>query len=586
MSLMSALRAAFGSTGSEVIIGPRPPIAAARASGRAAVAAKARRMGSRRRSVGAMMMEVSMALLIAALAAVGTQREIVRNSQINSANLDADLVAMYRQALQNYTDEFYPQLQFGQPIVKGTVTIPTGAGAGTIYEPTVANLIALGYLPASFQANLLTVADGALQHSITLQPAGCTGMACNVEGLVFIDRPVTLPEAGAGVNSLVLGQMMQRIGGAAGSSIDSTSGLVGASGSWTLPNPIAGAPAGVFGARFGSSTSSLGGFVHMNETRDPNFQNAVTIGGAANIGGALTANGAAQLNGATTVNNTLTVVGQTTANGIEANGRVRSAVEVGASDTLTCLRAALTASGNILSNAADCITRVSVTNAGVDLNSSTGVNRVSLSADNGSITARNGGGAQTVLVDGDTGRVTSQSLLLQMAMIAGTPCAANNEIVQDAAPSGTVLICRGGVWKRPGLDEQPLESPCFTAGTLAQTSTSEALICRGGRWRLLNDRVSSFVAMDVWSGNGNGSVPQPICGINGTPDISVAALQGGADYGGAPPRNRFEFRVSGSGPWTISPVMVDGTGTAYGTGFGGASYDFGWTATTYCRYAA
>ncbi len=535
---------------------------------------------------GALMMEVTMALLVAALAAVGTQREIVRSSQVNSANLDADLVSMYRSALQNYTDEFYPQLQFGQPIVKGGVTIPAGTGAGTTMEPTVADLIALGYLPPSFQANLLTVTGGQLKHNISLQPVGCSGLACNVEGLVYIDKPIVAAETGAGVNSLVLGQMMQRIGGAAGSSIDSTSGLVGASGSWTLPNPLAGSPAGVFGARFGSSTSSLGGFVHMNETRDPNFQNAVSIGGAANVGGALTANGPSTLNGATNINNTLSVSGTATTAAINASGQIASTNAVGASDTVTCLRAALSASGQILSRAADCITRVSVSNSGVDVNSPTGLTRVSLSGDTGTISAKNGAGAQTVLVEGDTGRVTSQSLMLQVAMTAGSACGASSEIVQDASPSGTVLMCRNGVWKRPGLDEQPLGGPCATSGTLAQTTTSEALICRGGTWKLLNDRVSSLVAIDVWSGNGNGIVPSPVCGTGGAPDVSVAGLQGGADYGGSPPRNRFEFRVSGTGPWTISPVLVDAAGNAYGTNFTGTNYDFGWTATTYCRYAS
>lgn len=531
------------------------------------------------------MVEVSLALLISAIAAIGTQRELARASQINTANLDADTIAMYRNALQQYTDEFYGQLQFGNPITKGTVTLPVGATPGSIYNPTITNLIDMGYLPPAFAVNLLTVNGGNLVHTINLLPAGCVGLACTVEGLVYVDRPILANESGAGINGVVIGQMVQRIGGAAGASVDTVSGVVGATGSWAVANPLPGTPAGVFAARFGSSMSSLSGYVRMNETRDPNFQNDVTVGGTVRVGGSLNATGPTTLSGATTINNSLSVIGATTAAAITASGQIKSSADVGSSDTVSCLRAALTASGNILSNSASCLTRVSISNSGVDINSPSGVSQISLSGDTGTVSIKNAAGAETLNADGASGRLTSQRLVLQAAMTAGSACSSASEIVQDSSPTGTVLMCRGGVWKRPGLDEQVLGAPCGGTGTLAQTSSSEALICRSGAWRLLNDRVSALVAIDIWSGNGNGVVPAPACGTGGLPDVSVSGLQGGADYGGAPPRNRFEFRVTGSGPWSVSPVMVDPSGNSYGSNFAGASYDFGWTATTYCRYA-
>jgi hypothetical protein len=92
--------------------------------------------------------------------------------------------------------------------------------------------------------------------------------------------------------------------------------------------------------------------------------------------------------------------------------------------------------------------------------------------------------------------------------------------------------------------------------------------------------------MEVWSGNGVGNVPRPSCGAGGTADILAAALQGGSDYGTVPPRNRFEVRVGGAGPWTVTPMMVDQSGGAFTADPSGVPYNLGWTAVTYCRYPA
>ena len=150
-------------------------------------------------------------------------------------------------------------------------------------------------------------------------------------------------------------------------------------------------------------------------------------------------------------------------------------------------------------------------------------------------------------------------------------------------------MCKGGFWRSPGLPEAVAGSSCAALGALARDATQQALICRvigaEANWVLLNDRVTPVVVADMWSANGIANVPQPPCGPGGTADIAVAALQGGADYGTLPPRNRFEVRVSGSGPWTVTPALVDESGNAYTTNASGANYDLGWTATTFCRYA-
>jgi hypothetical protein len=122
---------------------------------------------------------------------------------------------------------------------------------------------------------------------------------------------------------------------------------------------------------------------------------------------------------------------------------------------------------------------------------------------------------------------------------------------------------------------------------MAVDASDHALICRGGAWRLLNDRVGSVVSVATYSGAGVGSVPAPTCGAGGVADIALAPLETGADYGGAPPRNRFSLFPTWTGSaWTITPALSDSTGTSFTTSFASGAYTFSWMATTLCNYGA
>lgn len=528
---------------------------------------------------GSLMLEASLALIIAALAAYGTLRESLNQRAMESANQDADALSSYARALQNYVDEFYGPLQADAPVTKNGITLAPGDAEGQSRKPSVANLEAMGYLRGF--TNSVQFDDAArFTNAIQKWPAGCAGLSCNVDGFAFLDRPLYV-KGTSEVNGRTIGYMMARIGGNAGTSIEGvSSNVIGAGAAWTLPNPLPGAPAGVVGVRFGFSASTLSAYVRINDNRDPNLQGKLTVAGDVKAETNFAVGGDTDLSGK------LKVAGSTTVSTIDASGQIKSAAVVGASDSVSCLRAALQSSGDIVSRAADCVVRFVVRpgTGEVAVNDGAGAARVTMSGNTGSLNLKTAAGSDVIAMDGLTGRLTAQSLNAKSAGVSGSACSTEGDIVSDAAPTGTVLVCRGGLWKRPGLEEQARGGACSTNGRLAQSGTYEALICRSGTWHALNDRISSAVPREIWSGNGSATVPAPSCGPNGTPDIAAGAVHTGADYGGAPPRNRFELRVAGSGPWTVSPVLVDQSGNAYGSGFTGADYQFGWTATTYCRY--
>lgn len=537
------------------------------------------------------MVEMSLALIIASMAAYGTLREVVRSQAMRAADTEADTLALYRQALQDYVDENYGALQFGNPVTKNGVTLAVGTGVGQSMQPSVANLRNMGYLNAGFADVTLVVDGGVFRNVIQRQPAGCVGNACNVVGLAYIDTPITVRGGGADTDSIVLGQMLTRLGGLGGISVEGSTANVTANGAgWTWPNPVAGNPAGVIAARFGFGSSVFAGYVRMNDTRDPNLQGPLTVAGPVTINNNLTVNGTGTFTGAVTTTGDINARNITATQAINATGQIRSANAVGASDTLACLRAALESGGNIVSRAADCVSRVQISNAGVAVNSAAGTTRINLDGATGLLSVRTGAGAQNIGLDGATGRVAAQRFRATTTAAKDAACTDADDLVTDVDAAGTILVCKGGIWRSPGLPQGTAGAACTTAGSLARNASDQALICRfngvSSAWALLNDRVTAAVTVDVWSANGVANVPVPTCGAGGTPDISVAALQGGSDYGVIPPRNRFEVRVSGTGPWTVTPAMVDQNGNAYTSDPGGTPYDLGWTATTLCRYAS
>ena len=334
-----------------------------------------------------MMVEVTLALLISSLVAAGTVREMLRSQALRAADAEADTLVLYRQALQDYVDENYVALQFGGPVTRNGTTLTSGSTPGQTMQPSVADLRNLGYLNPGFADVTLAVDSGAYRNTIEQRPVGCAGIACNIVGLAYIDAPITVKGTGGNTDSVLLGQMLNRLGGVGGISVEgSAANITGAGAAWTWPNPVVGAPAGVVAARFGFGSSTLAGYVRMNESRDLNFRSGLTVSGAATIDNDLTVNGQGTFAGNVSLARSLSVAGDIEARRINAsqtitaNGQITSSSAVAATDTAGCSRASIEAAGDIVSRTADCAVRVRASNAGLTVNDAGGVSRIELDA--------------------------------------------------------------------------------------------------------------------------------------------------------------------------------------------------------------
>lgn len=233
------------------------------------------------------MLELSIALIISAVAAVFAIKMQVQASKLSFASIQGDNMLVAHAASAAYLAEFYAELQGNLPITKetptGPVTIPAGTGVGQIYKPTFAQLKSMGYLTASFseQSSFSNgPAPGSYQIQISRVPVGCELVAvnsCDIEGYLFADKAITA-SGSTDPDGPAIAAIVGPLGGFGGFSMNANSGTIyGNGGGWTWPNPLPGNPAGVVVAKFGFNSAGLRQFVRMNDTRDPNLQNTLTV---------------------------------------------------------------------------------------------------------------------------------------------------------------------------------------------------------------------------------------------------------------------------------------------------------------------
>lgn len=550
--------------------------------------------GSKRAQRGTTMLEISLALALSAMATAAALRTQQRDQMLQEHDLQGQVLKKIQDATNGYIYENYTQHQNLTQVTRNGFTLPGGTAAGQTLQPSVGNLISLGYLTSGVSPTAI-VNNGTYRIQLQRVPAGCAPATCNITGLVFLDAPVS-------VNGDVNGPGVGRILGAVG--VDGASSMAGTSANLTalsgasMPNPVAGTPAGIVGARVGfDSTGSLQ-FLRVADTRDPNFQGPVTVAGATtlsstlNVAGATTMNSTLNVAGNTTVGGTTTLNGPTTVNSsVYASGNVRSggAIEAGANGG--CARTSMGSDGMIRARNSGCVERFRVWGefGWATTADASGLDRVVMDGGMAQLQVRNGASSNTVVLDGNTGRVGAGILNSSISATANTSCAgfAENDMVMDSAADGTLLACRSGAWRRPGAQLAAQGAGCSVPGAFGVDTAQRGLICRNGAWRLLNDRVASVVPIANFSGAGAGFVPAPSCGSGGSPDLAVSSLETGADYGGAPPRNRYSMDTAWTGGgWNLNPVLRDSNGSASQTSFTGAAYSFAWTAMTFCNYGA
>jgi hypothetical protein len=492
------------------------------------------RRGVRAAQHGYFLLSFLLATALTSVVALRTLTLDLERQSIANGQIQGDVLTSIANAAHTYVSEQYTALQAGAPAVRNGTTVPAGAGVGQTRAPTIAQLNAMGYL-TNFSATGV-VNTGAYQIRIRAVPTGCVGAACDFEGLVYLDVPVTA--TGGALAQAQIGGIITRIGGNGGySPAEVPANIVGFG--WSTPNPVTGTPGGVVAARFGFGSSGLGQFVRISDSRDPSLQGPLTVAGPTTVNNNLTVGGTAAVTGDTSVGTCARILATTGRAGfgcadpndlpagytggvrtpdLVANGRILASdnpsaftgangnyviagVQGGVAEVRTSGRAA-----------ADRLTPLGQYAAGA----------ACAAADEGSIARRSAG----------TGLVVCQASVwtaLQTRANVGDACSPNG----SSATSGTgvSLLCVNGQYVgmdtiiRSGTPGQACTAPGTTA--IDTSNNNETLICRanlaGGavRYMRLRDMTShlAFVsALEVtdFTVSASGQVNKPSCNAGAT----------------------------------------------------------------------
>jgi len=235
-----------------------------------------------RRQAGFALMELTLALIVSAVLAAAALEMNLQANRMAFMQIEADNMSALAAAGSALASEKFTELQSGTALSRNGKTLNPGTNAGQTYAPAIADLIALGYLSASFPAQAVFNNGQAGNYRVNIwrEPAGCELVqvtSCDVVGWVYIDTPITA-NGSTEPDGPAISTIVKRLGGSGGFSLNINPGTINGAGmAWSRANPVGGTPAGVVAARFGYVSSGLGQFVRVNDTRDPNLRGKLTV---------------------------------------------------------------------------------------------------------------------------------------------------------------------------------------------------------------------------------------------------------------------------------------------------------------------
>ncbi len=502
-----------------------------------------------RKQAGFLMLEASLAMLITLAAAGLAFWSTYRADTASQAMMQADSLANIAHAAETLVMEHYDSYQAGLPVTRNGVTLPCSGvscnASGEALTPTLQNLrdMALGLTVGSDFGSYKSLTNATYITSIQRIPAGCAaapnpldGRACNITGLVCMDQPIR--DFGAAVGDLDgfgLGKIIGKLGGDGGASIPgSQANITGAGGAWTAANPFVGTPAGIVCARFGFGSAAFGNFLRIRDTRDPNFQNNLTVGGniAAPTGtvGAGTGNNGVDcrlgeiLTSGAFWSRTATCIKRAWVDG--ANG------EIGVADTTGVTRATLQDTGEILSRDAAGIVKAGFTYAGAE--SQAKADRVETNAGTAGLRPN--------------GEAFGNSLVINTSAASGGACPTNDAMVWgNGANNLRLLKCVANVWVTTGATVGNVGGACATNGELGETPAKVSIICVGSTWQTTTSRMGSWAVSNQYFVGHGSVVPKPTCGSGSIPKIIAVPKGINTTY------VLQNFDVTDNGPsWTTS----------------------------------
>ncbi len=531
-----------------------------------------------RRQRGNALVFALLGLLISALGAAGVIEGNRLQARREAGNGEATILDNLRGAVNNAIFDGMGLIQAGAAFSKNGVTItPVDVDGQLVWQPSVPQLAAMGYLPPGWTAITSTLNDAPYAIAFSRVPAGCVAAVCNIEGHVVLMGPIR-EGSGGDSDGAVIGPILARIGADSGVSLPMAPAQIqGFGNTWTLANPVAGQPAGVVAVRVGTGSSGFGQFVRIGDTRDPNLQGNLTVAG-----------------------NTLFGDGTTTSEFRSALQVDAQPVELRDASGNACVRlradgvvdilcsGSLSASTGVFQDTAGHITTIAAT--GLVTNGSVaaegGLSTPAMTAFGaadpqalvvkaGDLFVRNPAGTALLRVaaNGDvtagndlvaTGAVTAQRLTLSATVNEGDACTAGQVAMMAA---GGLATCQGAVF-RATTRYASLGAACASPGLLAvDATTADALICRGGYYASQSGLTSSrvymagfavrhgdFIAAATALPNGCPATASPVA-----PQATIFLLpQTDAETAGNPVLNR-NATWTGQG-WSIS--LTDGAGAA------------------------
>jgi len=513
-------------------------------------------------------------LLISALAALG----VVQNSRLqahrDAGNAEATILDQLRNATNNAIFESMGRIQNGLSITKNGVTVaPMDVGGELVWQPSIAELAGMGYLPTGWAATRSTLNDAPYRIAFRRVPSGCIVAACNIEGHVVLEGAI---RSGGAEDGAVIGPILTRIGADSGVSLPMNPALVTGFGrAWTLANPVPGAPPGVVAIRVGTASSAFGQFVRIGDPRDPNLAGNLTVAGNTIFGNGSTSSefkSEVQVDG-----HSLSV----------RDGAGRSCVELradgvldvacdgtidartgtftdGAGHTTTIgptavvATGAVSAAGGFHTNAIDAFAAadpnaISVHAGDLLVKNATGTALLRVAA-TGDVSA-----GRDLVASGD---VKARHLTLSVPVNEGEPCSAGQVAMMTGGGLATCQEAKFRATTRYGR----LGDACSSNGQQATDSTTgEMLVCRGGFLASVSGLLSSRVYMAGFAVSHGAYIPVatalphgcPATGGPVPPQATIFLLpQTDTNTAGNQVLNR-NAQWTGSG-WAIS--LTDGAG--------------------------
>jgi hypothetical protein len=464
-----------------------------------------------KRQAGFAIESVALALLVMSLAAAAAYKATVQADQISMAVIQADGLKNVANAAETLVMEHYDSYQAGLPVTRNGVTLNFGTTAGESMTPTLANLraMALGLTPGTDFGNYKTLVDATYVTQIQRIPAGCelspAGQTCNIQGMVCMDRP--LQEIGAPVgetDDLGIGAIFGRIGGDAGSSYAGSAGTItGSSGSWTRANPFAGSPIGLVCQRFGFGSAAFGRFLRVRDSRNPDFQGALTVKdsidtttGTIGAGVGNPGPGACRLgeimNSGDFISRSLTCIKRAWVDG--ANG------EIGVADATGTPRAQLKDTGEILSKDAAGVVKAGFTYVGAESNAK--ADRIETNAGTAGLRPNGESFANTVVIN------TSAA--------PGAACPTNDALVWGNGTNTLKLLkCVANLWTATGSTIGAVGAACTTNGEIGETPAKLSIICVGNVWQTTTSRMGSWAVAYTLPVVHGSVLAKPTCGSGG-----------------------------------------------------------------------